>query len=203
MTRPPAPGAHEAPEPGWSQAQPIGLGGIGAVVRVEVARDVFASPGIVWGLLVDWERQAEWMVDARAVEVTSAGRKGVGVRLKVPTRVLAITIDDVLEVTGWNEPRRLEVRHVGPLVSGKAAFELSTAERGTRVTWWEEVDVPLGVVGELGAALLVRPYLAWLFRRSLDNFARLCEREAGFTRRARDRAQRHHDGHTRRAGEYE
>ncbi len=172
-------------------------------MRVEVAREVFAPPGIVWGVLVDWERQAEWMVDARGVEVTSAARKGVGVRLKVPTKVLGITIDDVLEVTRWYEPRRLEVRHVGPLVSGKAAFELARTERGTRVTWWEEVDVPLGVVGELPAALLARPYLAWLFRRSLDNFARLCERQAAFTQRAHDAAQRHHGGRTRRAGEHD
>ncbi len=158
-------------------------------MQVEVAHEVFAPPRMVWGVLVDWERQAEWMVDARAVEVVSAVRKGVGVRLKVPTRVLGMTIEDVLVVTAWNEPHRLEVRHTGSLVSGEAAFGLAPTERGTRVTWCEEVEVPLGAVGELGAALLLRPYLAWLFRRSLDNFARLCEGKAATTQDAREEGQ--------------
>lgn len=161
-------------------------------MRVEVTREVGAPRRTVWGLLVDWERQAEWMVDARTVEVTSAVRRGVGVRLSVPTKVLGITIEDVLEVTAWEEPQRLAVRHVGSLVAGQAAFELIPSQRGTRVAWWEEVDVPLGVVGELGARLLVRPYLAWLFRRSLDNFARLCEQEAGITQGASEGAEGHH-----------
>lgn len=171
-------------------------------MRVEVAREVFAPPRMVWALLVDWERQAEWMVDARAVEVVSEVRKGIGVRLKVPTRVLGMTIEDVIVVTGWNEPRLLEVRHVGSLVSGQAAFRLTATGRGTRVTWWEEVEVPLGAVGELGAALVMRPYLTWLFRRSLDNFARLCEEETAL-RDARDGAEGHHSDRTRPADEHE
>lgn len=175
----------------------------GAGVRVEVAREVVAPPPIVWGLLVDWDRQAEWMVDARAVEVESAVRTGVGVRLKVPTKVFGITIEDVLEVTGWNEPRRLEVRHVGSLVTGEAAIELVPTERGTRVVWCEEVEVPLGVVGEVGARLLVRPYLIWLFGRSLDNFARLCQQEATFAQGACEGAEGHDGDRPRRAGEHE
>ncbi|MDP8960861.1 MAG: SRPBCC family protein [Actinomycetota bacterium] len=161
-------------------------------MRVEVACEMVAPPRIVWGLLVDWERQAEWMVDARAVEVTSVVRRGVGVRLRVPTRVLGMTVEDVLEVTAWEEPRRLGVRHIGALASGMAAFELVASQQGTWVVWWEEIEVPLGVVGELGARLLVRPYLARLFRRSLDNFARLCREEAASTPRAGDRREGHH-----------
>ncbi len=153
-------------------------------MRVEVGREVLAPPLIVWSLLVDWERQPEWMIDARAIEVTSAVRRGVGVRLRVPTSVLGITVEDVLEVTGWEEPRRLVVRHVGSLVSGEAAFELVATQRGTRVVWWEEIEVPLGIVGEFGARLLARPYLIWLFRRSLDNFARLCQQKAASNLRA-------------------
>lgn len=161
-------------------------------MRVEVAREVAAPPRIVWGLLVDWERQAEWMVDARAVEVTSAVRRGVGVRLRVPTSMFGVTLLDVLEVTAWEESRRLGVRHIGSLVTGEAAFELTEARRGTSVEWWEEVEVPFGTLGEWGARLLVRPYLAWLFRRSLDNFACLCEQEAASIPRAGEDPDGHH-----------
>lgn len=172
-------------------------------MRVEVAREVNAPPSIVWGLLVDWERQVEWMVDAQDVEVASEVRTGVGVRLRVPTNVLGIRFEDVLEVTAWDEPQRLAVRHVGSLVTGEGAFELVPTLRGTRVVWWEDVDPPLRVVGELGASLLVRPCLRWLFRRSLDNFARLSEQDAASTQRAREGAEGHHCGRSGRAGEDE
>lgn len=161
-------------------------------MRVEVARDMMAPPQLVWDLLVDWERQPEWMVDARAVEVTSSVRRGTGVRLRVPTSVLGMTVEDVLEVTGWEEPRRLDVRHVGSLVSGQAAFELVASQRGTWVVWWEELEVPLGMVGEFGARLLVRPYLTRLFSRSLANFARLCAEEAAAIPRAGEDTEGHH-----------
>ncbi len=161
-------------------------------MRVEVAREVSAPQQQVWDLLVDWERQAAWMVDARAVEVASSVRRGTGVRLHVPTSVLGMTVEDVLEVTGWEEPRRLRVRHVGSVVSGEAAFELVATQRGTWIRWWEEVEVPLGKVGEFGARLFVRPYLTWLFRRSLDNFAHLCAEKAASFPRAGEDTEGHH-----------
>jgi uncharacterized protein YndB with AHSA1/START domain len=43
-------------------------------MHVEVSRYVFAPPDIVWSVLTDWESQADWMVDAEAVEVVWLGR---------------------------------------------------------------------------------------------------------------------------------
>lgn len=147
-------------------------------MRVEVARYVFASPDVVWSVLTDWERQPEWMPDARAVEVLTPHRTGLGVRLRCPTRVLGATVDDVLEVTGWQEQRLLEVAHIGRIITGTAAFELSPRDVGTQVVWWEDVDPPLGPVGEFGARMVIGPWLRWLFGRSIDLLRRRCEDEA-------------------------
>ncbi|MDP9023033.1 MAG: SRPBCC family protein [Actinomycetota bacterium] len=143
-----------------------------------LSREVDAPPSVVWRVLTDWERQAEWMVDARAVRVTGDRRQGTGVELRVPTRVVGVTVQDTMRVTVWEPPRMLGVRHTGRLISGVGAFVLEPVEGGTRLVWWEEVDPPLGALGELGASLVVRPYLARLFGRSLDAFARICHREA-------------------------
>jgi hypothetical protein len=43
-----------------------------------------------WTVLMDWERQADWMLDADSVTVVSEQREGVGVRLAVRTRILGI-----------------------------------------------------------------------------------------------------------------
>lgn len=157
-------------------------------MRVEVSRYVFAPRPTVWDILTDWERQAEWMIDARSVEVTSAQREGEGVAISVPTNVLGFTVRDDMVVTEWRPPERLAVRHVGPVIRGDAAFDLDETPVGTRVGWWEEIDPPLGAVGEAGARFVVRPFVARLFARSLRNLKQLAEREA---RRAR--AQGGHD----------
>lgn len=151
-------------------------------MRVEVSRYVFAPAQIVWDVLTDWERQASWMVDAVTVEVETAHREGEGVVLRVPTRVLAVTVEDRMEVTVWEERARLGVRHLGRIIAGEGMFELHPTDVGTRVLWWEEVETPLGAAGELGASLVAAPYVRHLFGRSLDGLKAECEREA---RRAR------------------
>lgn len=151
-------------------------------MRVEVSRYVFAPRATVWEVLTDWERQAEWVVDARAVHVTSRHRDGEGVTITVPTNVLGVTVPDRMVVTEWRPPRRLAVRHVGPFIRGDAAFDLDETTAGTPVRWWEEIDPPLGGVGEAGARFVVRPLVSWIFSRSLDNLKELAERRARLVR---------------------
>ena len=152
-------------------------------MRVEVDTVVAAPRALVWERLVDWERQAEWMVDARAVEVLSDHRAGIGVELRCPTRIFGFTVVDLLRVTWWDDGYRLAVRHTGRLIRGDAAFELDDADGGTSVVWWEDVVAPLGAVGELVGDLVVGPYVALVFRRSLNSFKQLCEREHAESRR--------------------
>ena len=153
--------------------EPIALGV--AHVRLELRRHVFAPPSVVWDVLTDWERQAAWMQDALSVRVVGAQREGVGVRIVCPTDLFGVIVEDRMVVTGWEPPVRLAVRHVGRVITGDAAFILEPTPVGTLVVWEEDVDPPLGVLGELGARIVVRPYARRLFERGLDAFAALCE----------------------------
>lgn len=154
-------------------------------MRVEVSRYVFAPRDIVWSVLTDWDRQPDWMVDARSVAVTTAHREGPGVRIVCPTNVVGLTVRDEMEVTGWVEGERLTVEHLGDIITGIGTFELEETPVGTRIRWWEEIDPPLGAFGEIGARVVVAPYVQRLFSRSLGNLKRLCEREARRERTAR------------------
>ena len=63
-------------------------------------------------MLMDWERQADWMLDADRVTVVSDSREGVGVRLAVRTRLFGIpAFTEPMEVIGWDPPRRLMISH--------------------------------------------------------------------------------------------
>lgn len=148
-------------------------------MRVSVDTHVEASPQQVWDVLVDWEIQPQWMVDARAVEVVSEPRAGVGTRLRCPTDLtLGVVITDVLEVVEWHPPHLLGVRHTGPVIRGVAAFELQATPYGTHVRWWEEIDPPLGPLGWVGGRLAA-PLVRRVFRRSLARLKRLVEQRRG------------------------
>ncbi len=149
-------------------------------MRLELTRTIAAPPAVVWSVLTAWERQAEWMVDAQAVEVLTPQRRGEGVTIRCPTNLFGITVQDVMRVTRWEENAHLEVVHLGRIITGRAAFELAEGAHGaTLLTWWEEVTPPLGRLGEWGASTLVLPLLRRLFTRSLANLAALAEAEAG------------------------
>jgi carbon monoxide dehydrogenase subunit G len=147
-------------------------------VRIEVSRYVFAPARIVWSVLTDWEGQADWMVDAEDVEVVSEHREGVGVRLRCPTDLLGVTVEDEMVVTAYEVERRLEVTHTGRLIAGTGEFALEPDEIGTRIVWREELDPPLGPVGDVGARLVVAPYVRRVFGLSLDRLKERCEKEA-------------------------
>lgn len=148
-------------------------------MRVAVDTHVEASPQQVWDVLVEWDSQPQWMVDARTVEVLGDRRQGVGTRLRCPTDLaFGLVVDDVLEVVEWHPPHLLGVRHTGTVVRGVAAFELQATPHGTHVRWWEEIDPPLGPLGWLGGRVAA-PLVRRVFRRSLARLKRLVERRRG------------------------
>jgi hypothetical protein len=133
-------------------------------VLVRVGTSLPCTPEEAWAILLAWERQADWMLDADRVEVVSQEREGVGVRLAVRTRILGLpAFTEAMEVTGWDPPRRLVLRH-GGLVAGEGTWTLTPEPGGTRFGWTEDVRLRVPVVGG-AAAWLYAPVLRWLMRR--------------------------------------
>ena len=145
------------------------------MARIEVSTHIEAPPDRVWSVLVDWERQARWMVDAHKVEVLSEQREGTGVTVRCRTDILGFPVNDDLVVTQWDVNEVLAIRHLGWLIRGVAAFELTPTPHGTRVEWWEEAEVPFRALGEAVAGPLVVPWVARVFRRNLAQLKRECE----------------------------
>lgn len=127
----------------------------------------------VWDLLTDWERHDEWMV-----ATTATGGTGAGARLEARTAIGPIGFTDTMLITGWHPPRngrggRCVVRHTGALIKGVGCFEVHPLDAGTsRVTWTEDVELPLGVLGEIGW-VGVAPAARAMLRFSLWRLARL------------------------------
>ena len=120
----------------------------------------------VWGSLVDWERQGEWML-ATKVWVTSHVRDGIGTRISAFTGVKSLGILDTMEVTTWTPPYLCDVLHTGPIIKGTGRFELGEINPGlTRFVWSEDVLAPRLIF------ILISPGLYLGVRLSLARFAR-------------------------------
>jgi len=89
----------------------------------------------------------------------------------------------VMEITRWEPPHRMDVVHRGQF-HGTGSFQLEAIDPGTKLTWIEEFDPPLGVIGDLAFEAIIRPHLRRVFARSLANVRRLAEAAAA----NRDRA---------------
>jgi Polyketide cyclase / dehydrase and lipid transport len=139
-------------------------------LKVEAQILLPASPEVVWRRLLEWENQPVWMSDAPSVRVLTPHRDGTGVLIAVRTRVLGVpAFTEVLEVTAWDPPRRLELAHRAS-VRGLGEWRLEGDGAPTRFRWTERLSLPVPVLGEL-VLLAYRPFMRRLMRASVRNLA--------------------------------
>jgi Polyketide cyclase / dehydrase and lipid transport len=125
---------------------------VSAVLRVE--RVVAGTPGRVWSVLTDWEKQGHWMP---ATRVSSVDGHQVGGRITARTGLGPLGFVDTMTVTRWNPPRLCEVMHTGRVVRGPGSFAVEpVGPDRCRVVWEERLDLPFGMLGRAGW-VLVRP----------------------------------------------
>jgi len=140
------------------------------VLRVDVDAPVEQT----WAGATDWAGQHAWML-ATTVRPTRNGGQGVGGRVEAFSGIGRLGFLDTMDITLWDPPRRCWVRHSGRVVRGTGAFEVEPrGKAGAVFVWREDLDLPLGVLGQLGW-LLVRPLFALGVRLSLRRFARWVE----------------------------
>jgi carbon monoxide dehydrogenase subunit G len=142
------------------------------MVRITEQVTVAKPPRAVWDAVVDWRRQGEWV--AFTTVSAEPGGHQVGERLTAVTKVGPVGFADVMEVTRWDPPRRVDVKHLGNVVRGTATFRVEPAPGGSRFFWVEDIDIPLGVLGLAGFSL-VEPLVRLMLRRSMRRLVRQLE----------------------------
>jgi len=153
----------------WIRVSSSGM----STVKVSVVIDVPLED--VWQAAAHLQTHAEWMADAESITFLTARRRGLGTRMEVATRVGPFRTKDIMEVTEWEDRKRIGVRHTG-LVTGVGAFALEALDPATtRFTWQERLAFPWYLGGPL-TALLAAPVLAAVWKRNLRRLKSLLER---------------------------
>lgn len=139
--------------------------------ELSVAVDIAVPAQKAWAAIADWESQGAWMV-----ATTVRGRAdGVGEKLESWTGIGPVGFLDTMTITEWDPPRSCTVRHTGHVVRGTGGFEVAAlGTGGCRVTWWERMDLPFGVLGKIGW-LALGPTTRLFFKVSLDRLKRILE----------------------------
>jgi carbon monoxide dehydrogenase subunit G len=145
-------------------------------VHLEERVAIAAPPEAVFEAVADWERQSAWV--AFTTVTADGGPHRVGERLVAVTKVAGVGFSDPMEVTRWEPPRRVDVRHLGRVLRGTGTFVVEPAPGGAWFVWVEDLDLPLGVAGRLGFAV-TGPLFRLLLRRSLRRLARMVEAARG------------------------
>ncbi len=139
------------------------------MAKVTVSIDIPADVTTVWDDVARLESHVEWMADAESIEFLNDSRTGVGVVMRVLTRVGVLRTTDIIRVVSWHPPYSIGVVHEG-LVTGTGEFRLEASNGGTRFTWDEELQMPWFLGGRIGS-VVARPILAWVWRRNLNRLA--------------------------------
>lgn len=133
---------------------------------IEVSVEIQAPLEAVWAAAADLGSHTEWMTDAESITFITARQRGLGTRMEVATRIGPLRTKDVMEVTEWEDRRRIGVRHTG-LVTGQGAFELEEIDPATtRFTWRERLTFPWYLGGPL-IARVAAPVLGAVWKRNL------------------------------------
>ena len=138
------------------------------VPKVQVSVKIDASRKIVWAAIADIATHVDWMRDAEAIRFTSPQRSGVGTTFECDTRLGPLRLTDAMTITEWSPGRAMGVDHTG-LVRGTGRLTLRRSRRGrTRLGWEERLQFPWWLGGPLGA-LVAKPVLTAVWRRSLGD----------------------------------
>lgn len=134
-------------------------------LRSDVVLD--APRMVVWDALADLEGVSRWNPAIDRAECLSAARGGVGARRRcwmAPSGSMTET------VTEWEPGRRITITvdEASPLRSGIGRFQLTDAERGTRLTASFDYDVRFGPLGPVIDRLVVHRQLAAGWRLAID-----------------------------------
>jgi hypothetical protein len=142
--------------------------------HVALSIDVAAPAQNAWDAMTDWPAQGEWMLGTD-VHVNSGDGSSVGSTLAAFTGVGRLGFLDTMTITAWEPPVRCDVVHTGRVVRGTGTMLVEpTGVSSCRVTWIEDLDLPLGLLGKAGFPI-VRPFFLAGVRKSLQKFAAIVE----------------------------
>jgi uncharacterized protein YndB with AHSA1/START domain len=144
-----------------------------AIVQRNV--QIKASPQETMALLSDASRWPDWYPGMTEISIAAPFPEAGGkVSFKVKSAGMSIPITEtVLDY----QPGKLQLFQMEGMLSGRARWELTPEDDGTRLTTTFDYGLPGGALGRLADALMVKRMYDNSLEEGLNNFKALVERQ--------------------------
>ena len=145
-------------------------------MKIQKSIEIAAVPEKIWPLLVEPANIMRWCGNVKRIHRTSEQDSGLEGRFYFEERAMGRLMKLHFEVTEWEVNRRFAFKMTsGNLVKGYAQqYTLEPNLSGIRLTCFEHVTLPFGIMGKC-AGVLIRPVSVAHVNKMLVNLKNLGE----------------------------
>ena len=120
-------------------------------MKIQKSIEINAPPEKIWPFFVEPEKVLQWYSTFRKFEYTSNQHSGVGTPVYIEEQAVGPLMKMHFKATEWEENKKLALRMVSG--SGVKSYHqvwlLENIPSGSRFTFMEEIELPMGIIGKL------------------------------------------------------
>jgi carbon monoxide dehydrogenase subunit G len=112
---------------------------------------IHAAPEKIWPYLVEPEKVLQWSSTFQKYEAVGEQHGGVGSRFYVEEKSAGILMKYTFEAVEWRENEQLCLRMISGtgIKAYQQTLRLESLPEGTRFTFLEDVELPMGFFGKI------------------------------------------------------
>ena len=120
-------------------------------MRVQKSIEAYVPANKIWPFFVEPQKIMQWCITFKKFEYTSDQHSGVGTPLYIEEQAGGPLMKMRFEITEWKENEMVTLRMVsGPMMKSYEQFwKLETTPSGSRISFREDIEFSLGVIGKL------------------------------------------------------
>ena len=145
-------------------------------MEVQRSVEIAVPPEKVWPLLVEPDKILQWFTLLRKFEYTGDKRSGVDTTFYYEEKTSGQLLKIHFVVTEWVENQKLAFSVTsGSLKKDDQVWSIDVTPSGCRFTMFEDMDMPMGIIGKIVGALFGDRIVGGHIEHILANLKRMAE----------------------------
>jgi uncharacterized protein YndB with AHSA1/START domain len=145
-------------------------------MKVQRSVEIKSPPEKVWPWLIEPDKIRKWFTLLRKFEYTSEQRGGVGTTFYYEEKSGGQLLKMNYKVIEWEENRKIAFGVMsGSLKKDDQVWSIDSTPTGSRFTMFEDLDMPMGIIGKFIGALFGQMMIGKNMEKILGNLKNLAE----------------------------
>jgi uncharacterized protein YndB with AHSA1/START domain len=145
-------------------------------MKVQRSIDIKAPPEKIWPWLIEPDKIMKWFTLLLKFEYTGEKRSGAGTTFYYEEKSGGQHMKMNYVVTEWTDNRKIAFKVTsGSLKKDDQVWSLEPTPAGSRFTMYEDVEMPMGIIGKFIGVLFGQMMIGGNMNKILGNLKRLAE----------------------------